>query len=168
MVELVDRTVHAASSSPRPRCSSHLPALRHAVRSLALRIAVVALSLSLLGCTAAEWNALAIAMGGAASGNAYAPGTSSRVQVCAKYQTSSGWSRGYRVTVDVVSGGELNRRTSSYSYNAYSTYVVIFWDSNEASVIRLDSYFGSISTVGQYGTDRGGRRWSVARTSVCF
>lgn len=44
-------------------------------------------------------------------------------------------------------GTELNRATKSYDYESYSTYAIIFWDKDEASVIKISSYTGCGSEV---------------------
>lgn len=89
-----------------------------------------------------------------------------RATVCAKYEKQYGWSQGYSVEARILKGSELNRATTSYDYNALSTYVVIFWDQNEASVIEMS--FPTLSTVGTRGTDQRGRDWQIAKTSFCY
>jgi hypothetical protein len=91
---------------------------------------------------------------------------SERAIVCAKYDTQSGWSSGYKVSATITKGSELNQATHSLNYVSYSTYVVIFWSQNEASVILMD--FPYLSTFPQNGTDQEGRRWEVAKTSFCY
>ena len=89
-----------------------------------------------------------------------------KVKVCAKYRANYGWSTGYKVEANVLNGSELNAATNSMNYNAISTYVVIFWDEGQASVIELD--FPFLSMVGQTGTDQQGRQWEIAKTLICY
>lgn len=89
-----------------------------------------------------------------------------RVEICAKYRTNYGWSKAYQVEATKVSGYELNTATRSYDFEGYSTYVVIFWDKNEASIIKMPYSF--LSPMYQEGEDRRGVRWQIAETSYCF
>jgi hypothetical protein len=88
--------------------------------------------------------------------------------VCVKYQTQSGWSKGYKVEGKVMRGSELNSATRSLDYNVLSTYVVIFWNQDEVSILELNSYFGSISILGQDATDQSGKAWQVSSSSLCY
>ena len=91
---------------------------------------------------------------------------SEEVTVCAKYQTESGWSDGYKVNAYVLKGSELNSATNSFDYTSFSTYTVIFWSDDQATIIEMDSPY--LSYVGTEGTDQIGRIWKVAKTSVCY
>ncbi|CAM4474592.1 MAG: hypothetical protein LEGION0403_FIIPPAGN_02820 [Legionella sp.] len=44
-----------------------------------------------------------------------------RVQVCAKYRTSSGWFDIYKVEATIIKGSELNQATSSFKYPSFET-----------------------------------------------
>ena len=88
--------------------------------------------------------------------------------VCVKYQTQSGWSKGYQVDGTVIKGSELNSRTGTYNYEPYSTYVVVFWSQEQASILQLSYYSGSISAYGISATDQEGRSWQVSKTSYCY
>lgn len=90
-----------------------------------------------------------------------------RVDVCAHYAVNYGWSDGHKVQATLTSGSDLNRATSSFNYNAFSKYVVIFWDQGQASVIELDSPW--LTYFDTEGKDQQGRAWKVAKTSgLCF
>lgn len=89
-----------------------------------------------------------------------------RATVCAKYRTEYGWSNGYQVVATIQTGNELNQATRSFSYTSYSTYVVIFWDKGQASVIEMS--FPYLGPIGQEGEDQQGRKWEIAKTSICF
>ncbi len=93
---------------------------------------------------------------------------SDRETVCVKYETNTGWSKGYRVNAHILKGSELNERTRTYDYSPYSTYVVVFWDEGEASILKLDFYFGSISSIGNSAEDQYGRKWKVSKSSFCY
>lgn len=108
---------------------------------------------------------LALALGGAAGANA-----SERVAVCARYATQPfGYSKGYEVQATYTDGQELNNATSTFGYTVYAKYVVIFWESGQASIIKLDvPYLGVVPTTGK---DQEGRTWQVARMgpgSICY
>ena len=89
-----------------------------------------------------------------------------KVNICAKYRANYGWSTGYKVEANVLKGHELNAATNSIGYNGISTYVVIFWDEGQASVIEMD--FPFLGPVGQTGTDQQGRQWEIAKTIICY
>lgn len=89
-----------------------------------------------------------------------------RVELCAKYRTSSGWSDGYKIEATITKGSELNQATSSFNYQSLDIYVVIFWDKDEASVIQMNSPF--ISFTGETGYDQQGREWQIEKSSICF
>jgi hypothetical protein len=91
---------------------------------------------------------------------------SERLQVCAKYRTQYSWSDGYRVEATKATGRELNQATHSFDYNAFSTYVVIFWDRGEASIIEMD--WPTISAFGSEGEDMRGVRWEISTSSFCY
>lgn len=89
-----------------------------------------------------------------------------RVEICAKYRTSSGLSDGYKVKATIIKGYELNQATSSLNYQSLDTYVVIFWDRNEASVIQMESPF--VTYMEEKGYDQQGREWQIKKGSFCF
>ena len=87
-----------------------------------------------------------------------------------KYQTQNGWSSDYKVQCNYITGAELNNATSTFGYQAFSTYAVIFWDQNQASVLRLNGIFicgteasngCAISYIPIIGIDQQGRTWKV-------
>ncbi|MCL5776450.1 hypothetical protein M1105_05545 [Limibaculum sp. FT325] len=87
-----------------------------------------------------------------------------RVEVCAEYESTG---KKYRVMATIAKGSELNRATKSYSYTGFSTYVVIFWSQENASIIKMP--FGPPSAFGSAGEDQEGRKWRVSTsTTFCF
>lgn len=87
--------------------------------------------------------------------------------VCAKYRANYGWSKGYQVEATILSGSELNSATQSFDYNSISTYVVIFWDQDQVTIIEMS--FPYLSVVGTSGEDRQGKEWEVSKGSgICF
>ena len=92
-------------------------------------------------------------------------GSAERATVCAKYRTANGWSSGYKVEATIIKGSELNQATRSVDYKAFSTYVVIFWDDDQASVIEMG--WSQLSFIGQEGEDKRGVKWEIAKTSIC-
>jgi hypothetical protein len=89
-----------------------------------------------------------------------------RAEICAKYRTSSGWSQAYKVDATIIKGYELNQATGSYSYQGYDTYVVIFWDQDEASVIQMESPY--VTYMDGPGYDQQGRAWQIHKGSFCI
>ena len=82
------------------------------------------------------------------------------LDVCATYSNSG---KKYKVEGQILKGTELNQRTNSYDYNSYSTYVVIFWANDQATIIELDYYFGSLGPIGSDGKDQQGKPWKVEK-----
>ena len=91
---------------------------------------------------------------------------SERAVVCAKYAANYGWSEGYAIEATIASGSELNQATGSFTYDGLSTYVVIFWRQDQATIIKMS--FPYLSAIGMDGEDQEGRKWQVAKTSVCI
>lgn len=89
-----------------------------------------------------------------------------REAVCAKYRAEYGWSNGYKVEATILKGHELNQATRTINYTSYSTYVVIFWDKDQASIIEMD--FPYLGPVGQEGKDQRGIKWEIAKTNICY
>ncbi len=90
------------------------------------------------------------------------------VEVCVKYKKEYGWSTGYKVAADLMKGSALNRATNSHLYISSSTYVIVWWDYAECSILRLDYYYGSISVIGVEATDQEGRKWKVSQSTLCL
>jgi hypothetical protein len=136
----------------------------------ASRKPIVFLLLLLLvgGCgSPAYWEAVGEGMSGSNAGASSSSG-GQKQEVCAKYQTDSGWSQGYTVMATIINGSDLNAETGSYSYEPYATYAVIFWDQGEASVLNLQYYSGEITAYETSATDQRGRSWKVSTPSVCY
>ena len=133
---------------------------RHLWRSLSFAALV---TVALASCAGVTWDGLATSLA-----QTYAPaGVAKSETVCVRYWTSTGWSKGYHVDSAILNGVELNRRTRTRDYTPYSTYVVVFWAKDQASILELAAYFGSISMYGQDATDQEGREWRVSKTSYC-
>lgn len=94
------------------------------------------------------------------------------IPICAKAQRRDGsWSTNYAIkSAKVYKGSELNQATRTYNYNAYDTYVLIWWDEGEVSIIHLD--FSIVSLYNNEGKDQLGRKWSIDKRqspdSYCF
>ena len=101
------------------------------------------------------------------AGSPAAHATSSET-VCVKYETQTGWSRGYQVDATIAKGSYLNQATSTFDYEPYATYAVVFWQQGQASILRLNYYSGSITAYGHSATDQQGRDWNVSKTSYCY
>ena len=134
-----------------------------------LLLPVMGLCLMLTACSPEAMQAMADGLSGYNS-TAYESSESSYSSepVCVKYQTDSGWSKGYQVNGTVIKGSDLNSRTGTYDYSPYSTYVVVFWDEGQASILELAYSSNSISAYGQTATDQRGRLWQVSKTAYCY
>jgi len=77
-----------------------------------------------------------------------------------------------------LSGSELNKATRTINYSNFSTYAVIFWDKDEASVIKISSFTNCGSVVTQKcivnsfsnldGEDQKGRGWQICTKTYCL
>lgn len=85
--------------------------------------------------------------------------------VCAKYVNSG---KAYKVEAIIADGGELNRAWDTWKFTSYAKYVVIFWDEDQYTVIKLDFSSLGISVLGSTGTDQEGRPWSVSKSTFCI
>lgn len=79
------------------------------------------------------------------------------LEVCATYV---GTGKSYEITVNIFEGSELNERTSSFDYNSFDKYAVIFWEDDWVSVIELESSLCNIG-FGCDGVDRQGYKWEI-------
>lgn len=100
-------------------------------------------------------------------------------QTCVvKYQTQNGWSKKYTVDVSFMTGTELNEATNSYKYSSYSTYAIIFWGKDQATVIKLSSYTGCGTEVDKNcitntytdlkGKDQDNDVWKICVSNYCY
>jgi len=103
-----------------------------------------------------------------ASSYRYSPNSGEDAKVCVKYQTQYGWSKGYSVQGTIIKGSDLNRATGTYKYKYASTYVVVFWDQDEASILELQNFIGTLTSVQVNAKDQQNRYWKVAKTDYCF
>ena len=132
--------------------------------------ALTVILLVLLACgSPGYWQGVSEGM--AAGGSGYSSSTESdaqRREVCARYETRSGWSDGYSVEAVMTDGGTLNEKTGSYSYEPYAEYAVIFWGEDQASVLKLQSVTGEISSTGTRAVDQDGGAWRLSTSSLCY
>lgn len=94
-----------------------------------------------------------------------------------RYETSQGKSRWYNVDVNFLTGKELNQATSSFLYNSFKNYAVVFWGDDQASIILIQSpmIFCSLEfessclpLLGKMkGPDQEGRQWEVCTALFC-
>lgn len=84
--------------------------------------------------------------------------------ICAKYQTQQGWSKAYELQAQIYSEQEYFEAIgqSSLFANFFTSYVVIWWDYGQASVIKLDGMYSGSLLFSPTGVDQGGRQWRVA------
>ena len=101
------------------------------------------------------------------------------VQTCnAKYYTEDGWSKYYTVEVSFYGGQELNTATSTWDFEPYDTYAVIFWGKDQATVIKVKDYTGCgseankrciTSALGNLkGKDQQNRIWEICVSNYCM
>jgi hypothetical protein len=87
---------------------------------------------------------------------------SEQLDICATYTNTE---RSYHVQATKRTGAELNSATNSFSYNTFSTYIVIFWAQNQASVIQMDGFVTFPSVFPMSGSDQEGRPWQIVQYS---
>lgn len=90
---------------------------------------------------------------------------------CAKYKKEYGWSKGYSVEAIVISGSDLNEAVGSFTrFRAFSTYAVIFWDKDQAVILKLPPF--SMGTLPMFETeveDQNGRKWKIREGNLfCY
>jgi hypothetical protein len=83
----------------------------------------------------------------------------------------------YDVTCHIMSGEELNNKTSSFDYDMFDTYSVVFWGNRNATVIKIDDFVVcgmkpefdcANSFLPIDGTDKDGRKWKICNQSDLF
>jgi len=114
------------------------------------------------GCTAQGANDFFDGLSAGYSGATASPAMQSESnEACLRYTTTN---KAYRVNVDILTGQELNKLTSSFNYQYGSKYVIAFWGPEQASVIRMDMMAGdSLPTLPLRGEDQQGREWTVQK-----
>jgi hypothetical protein len=90
---------------------------------------------------------------------------SEEIEVCAKYRTEWEWSKGYQVQARSIHSSELNGTGNGRFPMGY--YVVIFWEQDQASIIKLEGV-GPLGGMRREGEDRQGKRWEVKESSYCY
>jgi hypothetical protein len=95
-----------------------------------------------------------------------------------KYKQEYGWSKTYTVEVNFLTGYELNQATSTYNYDTYSVYAIIFWDQDQATVIKLKNYLICGMEVTEdciensiydlEGLDQDGDKWNICISTYCY
>jgi hypothetical protein len=59
-------------------------------------------------------------------------------RTCAvQYKTSEGWSKEYFMSVNFVTGKELNKATKTFSYSIFSTYAAIWFGEGEVVLVEI-------------------------------
>jgi hypothetical protein len=94
-----------------------------------------------------------------------------REEVCIKYQKEYGWSKSYTVIGTVISGSDLNSKVGSLSrFKALSTYVVVFWDDDKATILELPPLsMGSVPMFESEARDQLDRLWKIKQGhTFCF
>ena len=86
-----------------------------------------------------------------------------REEVCVKYEREHGWSKGYAVLGTVISGSDMNSKVGSLSrFKSFSTYVVVFWDDDQATILELPALsMGSLPIFESQVRDQQGRLWKL-------
>ena len=87
-------------------------------------------------------------------------------KMCVKYQVNYLWSKGYYVDAYLAKGNIINSKASSLPLEDNSTYVVIFWNSENVSLIKITQ--DSVSALEQEGVDLRGIRWRISNSSLCI
>ena len=86
-----------------------------------------------------------------------------RADICAKYETENGWSKGYKVQANIISGSDFNEAVHSFTrFRAFSTYLTIFWDKDEVTILELPATsMGSVPMFETTVKDEAGRKWRI-------
>lgn len=86
-----------------------------------------------------------------------------KAEVCVKYRKDYGWSKGYTVQGTVIDGSDLNSAVGSFSrFKSFSTYVVVFWDRDQASIFELPAMaMGGVPMFETEVEDQQGRKWQI-------
>jgi len=95
-----------------------------------------------------------------------------------KTQQQYGWSKLYTVDVTFATGNELNKSTNSYNYDGWANYAVIFWSSEQVTIIKL-SWFPACGleincecmrfiSMDLQGTDQEGKKWNICLSQNCY
>lgn len=87
-------------------------------------------------------------------------------KMCVKYEVNYLWSKGYYVDAYLAKGNQINSKVSSLALEDNSTYVVIFWNSENVSLIKITQ--DSVSALEQDGIDLRGIRWRISNSSLCI
>ena len=82
------------------------------------------------------------------------------VKACAIYQNTG---KSYKIEIQIYQGSELNERTNTLNYLSFAYYGVIFWSNSNATIIKFNNYFGSLSSFGNTGQDQRGYPWMVRK-----
>ena len=109
---------------------------------------------------------------------------SSRARVCVRYEQhifqGEGFppikrmSQPYNVIGILTDGHELNSATNTHDYSTTDTYLVIFWDNDQVSIIK--SKFGPdimpdsnlVSGIWKEGIDQRGVKWEFKANELNF
>lgn len=88
-------------------------------------------------------------------------------RVCAEYENTGSK---YNVDASLINGGELNQRTRTYDYDNFAEYAIIFWNPQQATVIKFNDSFCNDLRIGQCdGEDQNGHLWHIeSGSSICF
>lgn len=100
------------------------------------------------------------------------------VQTCKiKYRKNYSWSDYYSVTVRFYAGAELNRIIGTYDFEPYKVYAIVWWNHDECSIIKIESYMACGTNVTQTcinghwgnleGEDEEGRKWEICTSNWC-
>lgn len=82
-----------------------------------------------------------------------------KAYVCLNYKTLDGWSDTYKVIGTIAKGYEIKGSIPSIQYKDFETFVVIFWEKDQVSVVEMKSQFISIGK--NLGVDQQGREWKI-------
>lgn len=93
-----------------------------------------------------------------------------------RYATQEGTSQWYDVQPAFLLGSELNEATRTWNYAPFNSYVVVFWQPEEATVIKVTDLIicgqefteSCLPILGRVkGSDQQGRTWEVCTGLIC-
>lgn len=88
--------------------------------------------------------------------------------------TTKEMSKAYNVIGVLIDGSELNNVTHSFDYYSYDKFLVIFWDKDQASIIKANNNYdidpdsGEVSYSWADGIDKRGVKWEFKDNKLNF
>lgn len=110
----------------------------------------------------------------------FADSVSAKVLLTAKvkYERETGWSQWVETEVTFMRGSELNEATSTFRYNSFKSYAVIFFFQDQVAIIEQTNFsicssgtfaVSCLPSIGNFeGKDSQERKWKICTQEICF